>query len=370
MRMQTVKVDLGNRSYPIEIGEGILTSAGEKIAAMRPGARTAIVSDENVYRLHGKALEQSLERAGISHTAILVPPGEASKAMPVFDRVVNGILGAKLERNDLVIAFGGGVVGDLAGFAAAVVRRGMDFVQIPTTLLAQVDSSVGGKTGINSVEGKNLIGAFHQPVLVLADTALLKTLSPREFRAGYAEVVKYGLIDRPDFFNWLEANREEVFAFGPALEQAVATSCRAKAEVVAADETEIGARALLNLGHTFGHALEAATAYDSARLVHGEGVAIGMALAHEFSNRLNLCDADTVERVRRHLSDAGLPVSMAAIPGSLPDAARLLHYITQDKKVKRGKLTFILTRGLGKSFIASDVAPSEVEAFLSQKLAG
>ncbi len=366
--MRTVNVSLGSRSYEICIGEGLVESAGARIAAMRPGVRVAIVSDETVFGLHGAKLVASLEAAGIGYATILVPPGEASKSMPVFSNVVNAILAAKLERNDLVIAFGGGVVGDLAGFAASVVRRGMDFVQIPTTLLAQVDSSVGGKTGINSPEGKNLIGTFHQPVLVLADTGLLKTLSLREFRAGYAEVAKYGLIDRPDFFEWLELNRTDLFAFGPSLGEAVAASCIAKAQVVAADETETGARALLNLGHTFGHALESATGYDSSRLVHGEGVAIGMVLAHEFSNRLNHCDADTVERVRNHLKSVGLPVSVKDIPGALPDAQGLLHFITQDKKVKRGKLTFILTRGLGKSFIANDVSPHEVLGFLERKL--
>ncbi len=366
--MRTVKVELGARAYEIRIGRGLLAQAGSMIAELRAGARVAIVTDRNVGGLHGAALARSLEDAGIGHVTITLDPGEATKSMPVFASLVDRLLSEKLERNDLVIAFGGGVIGDLAGFAAAVTRRGMDFVQIPTSLLAQVDSSVGGKTGINAPQGKNLIGAFHQPVLVIADTALLETLSPREFRAGYAEVVKYGLIDRPEFFHWLEANREEIFAFGPALEEAVAISCRAKAEVVAADETETGARALLNLGHTFGHALEAATHYDSTRLVHGEGVAIGMVLAHEFSNRLNLCDADTVQTVRTHLAKAGLPVALSQVPGGLPPATDLLGFITQDKKVKRGKLTFILTKGLGKSYIADDVPPAEVTAFLSGKL--
>ncbi len=366
--MQTVKVELGNRSYDIHIGRGLLAQAGSMIAALRPGARVAIVTDSNVGALHGAQLERSLEEAGIGHVTITLAPGEATKSMAVFAELVDRLLSERLERKDLVIAFGGGVIGDLAGFAAAVTRRGMDFVQIPTSLLAQVDSSVGGKTGINAPQGKNLIGAFHQPVLVIADTALLQTLPAREFKAGYAEVVKYGLIDRPDFFHWLEKNREEIYSFGPALDEAVAASCRAKAEVVAADETETGARALLNLGHTFGHALEAATRYDSARLVHGEGVAIGMVLAHEFSNRLNLCDADTVGTVRAHLAAAGLPVAMSEIPGGLPPAADLLGFITQDKKVKRGRLTFILTRGLGKSYIADDVPPAEVLAFLSGKL--
>ncbi|HSO47786.1 MAG TPA: 3-dehydroquinate synthase family protein, partial [Rhizobiaceae bacterium] len=230
--LRTVKVELGARAYDIRIGRGLLAQAGEMISQFRPGARVAIVTDRNVGSLHGATLGGSLDEAGIGHVTITLEPGEATKSMPVFSSLVDRLLSEKLERNDLVIAFGGGVIGDLAGFAAAVTRRGMDFVQIPTSLLAQVDSSVGGKTGINAPQGKNLVGAFHQPVLVIADTALLETLSPREFRAGYAEVVKYGLIDRPEFFHWLEANREEIFAFGPALEEAVATSCRAKAEVV------------------------------------------------------------------------------------------------------------------------------------------
>ena len=279
-------------------------------------------------------------------------------------------LAARLERGDAVIALGGGVIGDLAGFASGIVRRGMRFVQMPTSLLAQVDSSVGGKTGINSGHGKNLVGVFHQPQLVLADTEVLDTLPPREFRAGYAEVAKYGLIDRPDFFAWLEKNWQEIFSGGPARTQAIAESCRAKADVVARDEYETGDRALLNLGHTFGHALEAATGYDSERLVHGEGVAIGMALAHRFSSRLNLCSMDDALRVEAHLKAVGLPWRMADIPGSLPDAERLLAYIAQDKKVTRGALTFILTRGVGQAFIARDVPSSEVLSFLKENLPG
>ena len=366
--MRTLGVDLGQRSYQIHVGEGLLSGAGHRIKALRPGARVAIVTDANVGVLYGSALGHSLEAAGIAHVTITVPAGEASKSMAVFSQVVSQLLEAKLERNDLVVALGGGVIGDLAGFAASVTRRGIDFVQLPTTLLAQVDSSVGGKTGINAPQGKNLVGAFHQPVMVIADTALLKTLAPREFRAGYAEIVKYGLVDKPDFFHWLEENREEIFAFGPALANAIATSCRAKADVVAADETETGARALLNLGHTFGHALEAATNFDSTRLVHGEGVSIGMVLAHEFSNRMNLCDTETVEAVRTHLSQAGLPTDMSAIPGAMPPAGELLRYIAQDKKVKRGKLSFILTTGLGQAYIADDVAPAQVLSFLADKL--
>jgi 3-dehydroquinate synthase len=259
------------------------------------------------------------------------------------------------------------VIGDLTGFAAGIVRRGSRFIQIPTSLLAQVDSSVGGKTGINSPHGKNLIGVFHQPDLVLADTDVLDTLSPREFRAGYAEVAKYGLIDKPEFFDWLERNWQAVFAGGAARIEAIAASCQAKADVVAADEREHGLRALLNLGHTFGHALEAATEYDSRRLVHGEGVAIGMVLAHAFSARMNLASPDDARRVEAHLKGVGLPTRMADIPGDLPPAERLMEAIAQDKKVKGGKLTFILTRGIGQSFVADDVPASEVLAFLKEK---
>jgi 3-dehydroquinate synthase len=278
------------------------------------------------------------------------------------------VLAARIERNDAVVALGGGVIGDLTGFAAGIVRRGSRFIQVPTSLLAQVDSSVGGKTGINSSHGKNLIGVFHQPDLVLADTDVLDTLSPREFRAGYAEVAKYGLIDKPDFFAWLEKNWRAVFAGGEARITAIATSCQAKADVVAADERENGQRALLNLGHTFGHALEAATHYDSARLVHGEGVAIGMVLAHQFSARMNLASPDDGKRVEAHLRDVGLPTTMGEIPGSLPPAETLMDAIAQDKKVKGGKLTFILTHGVGQSFVADDVPQSEVVAFLREKL--
>jgi 3-dehydroquinate synthase len=244
----------------------------------------------------------------------------------------------------------------------------MNFVQMPTSLLAQVDSSVGGKTGINTQFGKNLVGVFYQPQLVLADTEVLDTLSEREFRAGYAEVAKYGLIDRPDFFAWLEKNWGEVFAGGAARTQAIAESCRSKAAVVARDERENGDRALLNLGHTFGHALETATGYDSSRMVHGEGVAIGMALAHRFSVKMNLCGVEAAERVEAHLKAVGLPTSLHEVPGGLPDAEKLMDYIAQDKKVARGALTFILTHGIGQSFIAKDVPPAAVLEFLKERL--
>jgi len=364
----TVPVGLGARAYDILIGSGLIARAGSEIAARLPGVRTAIITDENVAAKHLQPLTQSLAEAGVASSAVILPAGEKTKSFAALQEVVDRVLAVRLERGDAVIALGGGVIGDLAGFAAGIVRRGMNFIQMPTSLLAQVDSSVGGKTGINSAHGKNLVGVFHQPRLVLADTDVLDTLPAREFRAGYAEVAKYGLIDRPDFFVWLEKNWREVFAGGPARTEAIAESCRAKADVVARDEFEAGDRALLNLGHTFGHALEAATGYESARLVHGEGVAIGMALAHRFSARLNLASPDDAERVEAHLRAVGLPWRVTDIPGPLPDAEGLLAYIAQDKKVSRGALTFILTRGIGTSFIAKDVPSSEVLAFLRQNL--
>ncbi len=364
----TVRVDLAGRSYDIVIGRGSLAELGTRIAALRPGASAAIVTDEQVARHHLAATISALGSAGLRSGRVLVPPGEGSKSYAVFEQVCDQLLEARLERNDLVVALGGGVVGDLAGFAAAVVRRGLDYVQVPTTLLAQVDSSVGGKTGVNSRHGKNLVGAFHQPILVIADTSLLDTLPPRVFRAGYAEVAKYGLINDASFFNWLEANWPEIFSGGRAREHAIATSCQAKAAIVARDERETGERALLNLGHTFGHALEAAAGF-SDRLLHGEAVAIGMTLAFGFSVRLGLAPAPEADRVRRHLAAAGLPTQISQVPGTLPGVDRLLDLMAQDKKVKRGRLTLILARGIGASFIAPDVDASEVRAFLAEKLA-
>jgi 3-dehydroquinate synthase len=363
-----VPVQLGERSYDILIGDGLIERAGEEISRVLPGARTAIVTDENVAGAHLERLTASLMASGIAASPIVLPAGEKTKSFSRLEEAVDGVIAAKLERGDAVIALGGGVIGDLAGFAAGIVRRGMKFVQIPTSLLAQVDSSVGGKTGINTARGKNLVGVFYQPQLVLADTSALDTLPLREFRAGYAEVAKYGLINRPEFFAWLEKNWREVFSGGAARQYAIAESCRAKADVVARDEHETGDRALLNLGHTFGHALEGATGYDSARLVHGEGVSIGMCLAHRFSAHMNLCSPDDGKRIVAHLKEAGLPTSMADIPGGLPPAEGLMEFIAQDKKVKRGTLTFILTRGIGQSFIANDVPASEVLTFLRQEL--
>ncbi|PYE24701.1 3-dehydroquinate synthase [Rhizobium sp. PP-WC-2G-219] len=364
--VRKIHVPLGDRAYDILIGPGLIGSAAREIAARLTGRRMAVVTDENVAPLYLQPLMESLAQAGIEAVSAILPAGEKTKSFEHLVPVCETILGARIERNDAVIALGGGVIGDLTGFAAGIARRGSRFIQIPTSLLAQVDSSVGGKTGINSPHGKNLIGVFHQPDLVLADTDVLDTLSPREFRAGYAEVAKYGLIDKPDFFAWLEANWQAVFAGGAARIEAIALSCQAKADVVVADERENGRRALLNLGHTFGHALEAATAYDGARLVHGEGVAIGMVLAHAFSARMNLASPDVTARVEAHLRTVGLPTRMSEIPGQLPPAEVLMDAIAQDKKVKGGKLTFILTRGLGEAFVADDVPTSAVLSFLAE----
>ena len=365
----TVKVDLSGRSYDILIGRGLLSTVGRRIVALAPKAHVSIVTDETVAGLHLEALRASLGEAGIAQTSLVMPSGETTKSWTHLGAVADALLAARLERGDLVLAFGGGVIGDLAGFAAAIVRRGLRYVQIPTTLLAQVDSSVGGKTAVNSPHGKNLIGAFHQPALVIADTALLDTLPEREMRAGYAEMVKYGLIDRPDFYDWLEGGAwRAVLSGGPARETAVEQACRAKAAVVARDEMETGDRALLNLGHTFGHALEQAVGYDSARLIHGEGVAIGMAMAHRFSHRLGLIERQDVIRVERHLAAVGLPVTLDAVPGGVGTADSLLAAMFQDKKMNRGALTLILTRGIGESVIERGVDPTLVHRFLSDEL--
>jgi 3-dehydroquinate synthase len=364
----TVPVALGDRAYDIVIGRGIAATLGQTIAKLRAGARTVIVTDENVASHHLAAAEAALKQAGVASSRIVVVPGEGSKNIPTFERVCEEIIGARIERGDLAIALGGGVIGDLAGFAASCVRRGIDFVQVPTTLLAQVDSSVGGKTGINSRHGKNLIGAFHQPVLVLADTALLDTLPPREFRAGYAEVAKYGLLGDAGFFAWLEQNWRDMFAGGPAREHAIAVCCRAKAAIVARDERETGERALLNLGHTFGHALEAGCGF-SQRLLHGEAVALGMVMAFDYSARKGLCSAADAARARTHLAAVGLPTHVREVPGGVPGVDALMDLIAQDKKVKRGALTFILVRGIGQAFIENNVDPADVRAFLTDAVA-
>jgi 3-dehydroquinate synthase len=363
-----VQVALGARAYDIVIGRGLLSSLGSRIKALRAGAKTAIVTDATVAKHHRAAAEAALKSAGVESSAIVVPPGEGSKNYATFETVCEAIIAARIERGDLVVALGGGVIGDLAGFASASVRRGLDFVQVPTTLLAQVDSSVGGKTGINSRHGKNLVGAFHQPVMVIADTALLDTLPKREFRAGYAEMAKFGLLGDAAFFSWLEVNWQDVFAGGPAREHAIAVCCRGKAGIVARDERETGERALLNLGHTFGHALEAGAGF-SDRLLHGEAVALGIALAFEFSARKGLIPAADAARAAAHLAAVGLPTQLRQVPGGVPGVDALMDLIAQDKKVKRGQLTFILVRGIGQAFIENNVDPAQVRAFLSDKIA-
>ena len=369
----TVDVALGDRAYDIVIGRGVLASLGARVAALRPGVRTAIVTDRTVAKHWLEQTERSLTEAGIPASRIIVEEGEVSKTYAGLEKVSEALIAARIERNDLVIALGGGVVGDLAGFAAAILRRGVDFVQVPTSLLAQVDSSVGGKTGINSPQGKNLLGAFHQPVLVIADTSVLDTLSPRQFRAGYAEVAKYGVLGDEAFFTWLEANHADIFSGGAAREHAIATSCRAKAAIVSRDERENGERALLNLGHTFGHALEAATGV-SDRLFHGEGVSVGMVLAAEFSAKLGMISQGDAARVQRHLATVGLPTHLQDIAGfaqeGLSDADALMALMAQDKKVKRGRLTFILLQAVGRAVVANDVEPALVRDFLQQKLSG
>jgi 3-dehydroquinate synthase len=363
-------VTLPGRSYAIVIGEELIPSAGRRIAAALPGARCAVVSDRNVAAFYLGSLKASLDQRGLFLGEAVVSPGEASKSFSVLAPLCESLLELGVERGDCVIALGGGVVGDLAGFAASILRRGVRVVQMPTSLLAQVDSSVGGKTGIDTRQGKNLIGTFHQPSLVLADISVLSTLAPREFRAGYAEVVKYGLIGDAPFFAWLEQNFGEIFAAsGAARRRAVETSVGAKAAIVAADEREeSGTRALLNLGHTFGHALEAFAGY-SDRLLHGEAIAIGMRLAFAFSTETALCPADDAARVARHFEAVGLPTKISAIPGTKPSPDDLLRLMAQDKKVKGGKLALVLARGIGQAFVAHDVPLPRLTAFLAEECA-
>ncbi len=362
--MPAVAVPLGPRSYEVRIAAGLLARAGAEIAPLLARPRVAVVTDDAVAALHLLALSEALAAAGIAMTAVSVPPGEGAKSWAQLARVTDWLLEQRIERRDLVVALGGGVVGDLAGFAAAVLRRGVRFVQVPTTLLAQVDSSVGGKTGINSAFGKNLVGAFHQPSLVLADTDLLATLTPRDMRAGYGEVVKYGLLGDAAFFSWLEANGAAVLSHDrAAVTHAVTRSVQMKADIVARDETEEGDRALLNLGHTFAHALEAATGYGS-RLLHGEAVAVGCALAFALSARLGLCSQEDPSRVAAHLAAMGMVARLADIPGDLPPPERLLDLMGQDKKVVDGRLRFILARGIGQAFVADGVAGDDVLAVL------
>lgn len=363
---ETVKVELGARAYEVRIGTGLLERAGAEIAPLLRRPKVAVITDETVSGLHLDALRAGL--GDVEMTALALPAGEATKGWPQFERACEWLLEQKVERKDIVIAFGGGVIGDLAGFAAAVLRRGVRFVQIPTTLLAQVDSSVGGKTGINTAQGKNLIGAFHQPSLVLADIGLLDSLPARDFLAGYGEVVKYGLLGDAAFFDWLEVNGPLLAGGDRAARlRAVTRSVEMKAEIVARDETEEGDRALLNLGHTFGHALEKATGY-SARLLHGEGVAIGCALAFELSQRLGLCSQEAPSRVRAHLKAMGMKTDLADIAGDLPDAEGLIALMAQDKKVLDGRMRFILARGIGEAFVTSDVPREALSDLLKEAL--
>ena len=358
--IRKVTVDLGDRKYDILVGQGLIANAAAHLKPLLRRQRVAIVTDDAVAGLHLPVLEKSLDASSIRHSAIILPQGEGTKNFAELEKLTEWLLGESIERGDLIIALGGGVIGDLTGFAASILRRGVDFAQIPTTLLSQVDSSVGGKTGINTRHGKNLAGAFHQPRLVLADTDALETLPMREFLAGYAEVVKYGLIGDRAFFDWLDGNLDRLKQGDiDARIHAIVKSCEAKAAIVAADEREGGVRALLNLGHTFGHALEAATGF-SQRLVHGEGVAVGMALAFELSARLGVCPGQDAARVRNHLQRAG-------VPGGLPDADTLISLMGQDKKVVDGKLTFILARGIGEAFITRDVDTAALRELLRER---
>lgn len=364
---KSLSVALGARSYRIDIGAGLLahTPAALKEHFARP--KTAIITDRNVAKLHLETLTRALDDHGFEHSNHILPPGEATKSFDQLIALCDDLLAAGIERQDTIIALGGGVIGDLGGFAAAILRRGVKFIQIPTSLLAQVDSSVGGKTGINSKHGKNLIGAFHQPAAVLADIDLLATLPAREFRAGYAEVVKYGALGDAALFDWLEQTREAIFSGDrEARMTMIAACCNAKAEIVARDERESGARALLNLGHTFGHALEAAAGY-SARLLHGEGIAIGMVLAARLSEQLEYCAPGAAARIENHLNDAGLPTRIGDIDGDICGPDELLDIMMQDKKTVAGKMNLILLNKLGDAFITGDVTAERLRAFLAQE---
>lgn len=367
--MRTVRVNLGLRAYDVRVGRGLLQEAGEHVGPLLARKRIAVITDETVARYHLVSLEAALGAAGVETVALSLPAGEGTKAWDGLSRTVDWLLGEKVERGDVIVALGGGVIGDLAGFAAAILRRGVRYVQVPTTLLAQVDSSVGGKTGINSVHGKNLVGAFHQPSLVLADTATLDTLPPRDFLAGYGEVAKYGLLGDAEFFEALERDGPALAAGDAELRDwAVERSVAAKARIVERDETEAGDRALLNLGHTFAHALETATGY-SDRLLHGEAVAIGCVLAFDVSARLGLCSQEDPVRVRAHFRQMGCRASLADIPGELPGAEGLIGLMGQDKKAVAGRMRYVLARGIGRAFVAEDVDAGVIRATLEAALA-
>ena len=356
-----------NIRYDIHIGAGLLRSCAPFLSPLLKRPFVAIVTDENVAQVHLENLTQTLDSAGISHVTKIMPPGEASKSFTGLETLIDWLLDNKVERQDMVIAFGGGVIGDLTGFAASTLRRGVRFTQIPTTLLAQVDSSVGGKTGINVPQGKNLVGAFHQPSLVLADLDVLQTLPDREFRAGYAEIVKYAAIcDRP-FFDWLESNLDALKnRDSQALSYAIAKSCQTKADIVAQDEKEHGARALLNLGHTFAHAYENLTGY-SDNLLHGEAVGLGMAQAARLSVDLGLCPETDAQALVNHLASSGLPISQTDVKGGPFEATNLVNAMAQDKKVSQGLMTFILMKAIGKAFITNDVSAKQITTFLQNQ---
>jgi len=367
---ETVHVPLDTRAYDVLIGPGLMAEAGALIQPLLPRPRVAVVTETRVAGLHLEAMRAGLRAADIDAVVLELPPGEATKGWAHLEQVTEWLLDQRIERRDVVVALGGGVIGDLVGFACAILRRGVRFVQVPTSLLAQVDSSVGGKTGINTSQGKNLAGAFHQPSLVLADTDALSTLSPRDFLAGYGEVMKYGLLGDATFFEWLEEHAQAMAAGDMGLRvAAVKRSVEMKAEIVTRDETEQGERALLNLGHTFCHALEAATGY-SDRLLHGEGVAIGCGLAYELSARLGLCSQECPSRVRAHLKSMGMKTDLKDIPGDLPGAEALLDLMGQDKKVVAGTLNFVLARGIGDAFVTSDVPRDVVLGVLQDGLNG
>ena len=366
---ETIRVELGARGYDIHVGTGLLDQAGERIRPVLARQPVVIVTDRVVAALHLDALQASLDRAGVRYETVILEGGERTKEFAGLESLVGEVLDTRPERDSVLVALGGGVIGDITGFAASIVLRGIDFVQIPTTLLAQVDSAVGGKTGINTRHGKNLIGNFHQPCLVLSDVGLLDTLSRRELLAGYAEVAKYGLIDDAEFFAWLEANGAKLIdGDGAVRRRAVVTSCRAKAAIVAADELEADSRRLLNLGHTFGHAFEVESGFGSD-LLHGEAVSIGMVMAFELSARLGLCPAEDAARVARHLAAVGLPTTLEDAGRRQWRVESLLSHMLHDKKVQGGRITFVLARGIGQAFVTNEVAVEEVERLLERAVA-
>lgn len=368
MTSQTIKVNLAasetDLSYDIHVGQGLQAQAGKLILPLLTRPRVAIVSDEHVATYHLDSLQASLEASGISYSVKILPAGEATKSFNQLEELCNWLIFEKIDRDDMIIALGGGVIGDLTGFAASILRRGVGFIQIPTTLLAQVDSAVGGKTAVNAKSGKNLIGSFHQPRLVIADIDTLKTLSAREMRAGYAEIVKYGALGDAAFFDWLDENVDALMAGNAdTLIQAITKSCAAKAEIVHQDERENGVRALLNLGHTFGHAYETLTNYSNT-LLHGEGVGLGMVMAFQLSANLGYCSQTDADRIKTHLSKAGLKTSPDQIDGAPFNVDALMSAMAQDKKVSAGVMTFILARKIGDAFITNDVSENDVRSVL------